>query len=338
MEAFAASTLSKIKIFYRCKFLATPSVYDKIFNKLQLEKTYGDCKDLKVLDLYPGPAQQSLIFHNRYKPKQHLLLDNRIKFVKFWEENLNSIPFQRINLDPYDWKTYLYLIDETKQFEPEKQSRDHINNKLLVMANLTDKKMEGLVMQWYNCIGQRNWIYRFGRVKMLLWVSTTTAIKLLALPGYSIRQKCSVVRETFTNTKLIALTEDKEAKNIPDEVILRDDPIWINHNDTLPTKADGNPMALLEIDPLDFEVNKEIWDYVTQNLMILRQTPLIESIESLGPGALDYYTKTINNPDFMKKKPNSLSAKDYLNIADLFEKWPFKPDIYLNFYSHSQDD
>ncbi|KAG0671565.1 Mitochondrial transcription factor 1 [Maudiozyma exigua] len=334
-------TLSEIKVFYKFRYLSSPEVLKKIFDRLRLEDTYGDCKDLKVLDLYPGPAQQSLIFNNRYHPKQHLLMDSRPQFTSFWKKNFKKSPFQMSTLNPYDWESYLMLIDHQRIFMPEKQARDHINDKFLIMGNLTDKKMEGLLMQWYNCIGQKNWLQRFGRVKMLLWVPTSSAIKLLS-PTYSTtRAKCSVVAETFTDSKLIALTQDDESELFDKKVIDKHNPIWIDYSSTLPlkiSKSTKSPMCLLEIDPSDVQLDKENWDYITQQLMIQKRTPLKEALESLGPGASEFFEKEIKDNDFMNRWPQSLSAEEFIYLSDIYYRWPFKPDMFMNLFNPRQDD
>ena len=330
--------LDNISSFYKSSFLVNPAVYEKIFDKLQLQKTYGDCKELKVLDIYPGPGQQSLIFNEKFRPKQHLLMDDRPKFTKFWKNHLQSSHLQMSTLNPFDWESYLMLIDYQKIFQPEKQPRSHINDKFLVMANVTDKKYEGLIMQWYNCIGQKNWLQRYGRVKMLIWVPTSTAIKLLAKPGFKARSRASLVAETFTESSLIAMTDDTEVKKMDPEVMQEHNPILINHNDTVPNKKLKIPMALLSVSPRDFNVDKENWDYVTKQLMIQKITPFKDSVESLGPGGKDYFIKQINSDEFMERSPGSFTAQEYIKLTDIFSKWPFKPDIFMSFFNPNQEE
>ncbi|SMN22081.1 similar to Saccharomyces cerevisiae YMR228W MTF1 Mitochondrial RNA polymerase specificity factor with structural similarity to S-adenosylmethionine-dependent methyltransferases and functional similarity to bacterial sigma-factors [Maudiozyma saulgeensis] len=340
-KPLTATNLSEIKVFYKFRYVVSPRVLENIFDKLRLEDTYGDCKDLKVMDLNAGPAQQSIIFNNRYRCKQHLLMDNRPQFTNFWERNLKKSHFQMSPQDPYDWESYLMLIDHQKLFVPEKQPRDHIHNKFLIMGNLTDKKEEGLLMQWYNCVGQKNWLQRFGRVKMLLWVPTSSARKLLAPASSTQRAKCSLVCETFTDSKIIALTQDEESDLFDKKLLDKFDPIWVDYSSTLPqkfSKTKKSPMCLLEIDPLDFELNKGNWDYVTQHLMIQKSTPLIDAIESLGPGATDFFTKQINDPEFMKRCPYTFSAEEFIYLSDIYFRWPFKPDVFMNLFNAQQEE
>lgn len=172
--------LAKIQHYYGFRYLLNKAVHEKIFSKLKLKDTYSDVNKLKVLDLYPGPAQHSVVLNNYLKPSQHVLMDARPDFVKHiralsLESNGN---LQLYNRDPYDWQSYTNMIEKEKLFVPTKQPQDAIHKEFLVMANLTGMIGEGLFMQWLACIGNKNWLQRFGRVKMLVWVQESTALKL----------------------------------------------------------------------------------------------------------------------------------------------------------------
>lgn len=328
--------LATIKHFYRFKYLVNPIIYDKIFKKLRLEQKYENFEQVKILDLYPGPAIQSAIFNNQFKPKQHILLDSRPSFAKFIESQYKDSSLQFIEEDPYDWSSYTKLIDDKKQFVPDTVDQDHLNNKFLIMANLSEKGHEGLLIQWLNCLGYRNWLFRFGRVRMLIWVPTNTALKLLAEPGERARTKCSVLRETFTISKLIATTNNKDLELFNKRDLLHWDPVIFQNEDTLPAKEIS--MSLLEIEPIKHELDFDTWDYVTKHLMILKSTPLIDAVESLGHGGREYFSEKIGDRSFLERKPLSLDATEFKYLTKIFENWPFKPNIYLDFVDLSQEE
>lgn len=330
--------LDNIPTFYKSSFLVNPSVYETIFQKLQLQKVYKDCNDLKVLDIYAGPGQQSLIFNEKFRPKQQLLMDNRPKFTNFWETHLKGSHLQLSTQDPYSWESYLMLMDYQKIFVPETQDRGHIHNKFFVMANVTDKKYEGLIMQWYNCIGQKNWVHRYGRVQMLVWMPTATAVKLLAPPKSSARSKASLVAETFTESKLIAITDDTAATKMDKLILQQHDPIMIKHADTVPNKRPQIPMSLLLITPRNVTFNKDNWDYITKQLMIQRKTPFEDAAEALGPGGREYFTQVLQDKNFMSRNAASFSAEEFILLTDIFTNWPFKPDIFMSLFDVDNDD
>lgn len=329
-------SLSHIKHYYGFRYLLNPLLHEQIFDKLKLEQTYKNFQEVKVLDLYPGPAQQAAIFYNRYKPKQYALLENRPDFSKHLKEEFYASPLEVFESNPYEWSSYTDLIDKTRQFVPEKQPLTHINDKFMVTANLTNHAHEGLLMQWFACIGNRNWLQRFGRVKMLLWVPTSAAAKLLATPGSHLRSKCSVVREAFTDTKLIALTDTKERELFGKSEFERYNPILFANSDAWQIRDKG--IALLEINPNHHNIDLDNWDYVTKHLLILRKTPLTESLNCLGHGGKDYFNQKIQDKGFLNKTPGDLTNYEFLYLTDLFDKWPFKPDIYMDFVDVYQEE
>ncbi|QLL32630.1 hypothetical protein HG536_0D01520 [Torulaspora globosa] len=329
-------TLSKIKHYYGFKYVLNPAVNEAILEKLQLEKTYGNRARWKVLDLYPGPSQQAALFYNRYKPGQYAMMESRPDFFQHLSQEFAESPLEIYNKDPYEWSSYVDLIDRSQAFVPEKQSLDHINDKFLCLANLTSTGHEGLLMQWYACIGNRNWIQRFGRVKMLLWVPTTAAIKLLGVPGSLSRSKCSVVREAFTETKLVATSDTKEIKQFDSSVMHANNPIIFSNKDVWPSREKG--ISLLEVDPKAHDIDLDNWEYVTKHLLILKKTPLLEALDSLGHGGKDYFKSKIEDKELLRKTPGELTNDEFIYITGLFANWPFKPDIYMDFVDIYQEE
>lgn len=335
--------LLSLKHTYRFQYLINPAICEKIFSKLQLDKTYpNNLKDLKVLDLYPGPGIQSAVFNNMFAPKQHLLMDSRKAFADFQEKYLVSHSNQNnltmIRKDPYDWASFTDLIDKEKILSPEVQDRTHIHDEFLIMANVTEKKHEGLIIQWLNCLGYKNWLMRFGNVKMLLWLPTQTAVKLLAPPGTKHRNKCSLYLESFANTNIVALSQSAHLKDFDKTLIERCDPILIDKPDDIFPMYTKDSITLLEINPKDQYIDVDTWDYVTKQLMILRRTPLIDAVESLGHGAREYYLEKVTDKSLMERCPVTLTHDEFIYIIKLFKDWPFKPDIYLELHDIKIDE
>lgn len=328
--------LSKIKHFYGSKFLLNEKIHEKILDKLKLEKTFKNPKEMKVLDLYSGPGQHSAIFYNRYKPNQYAVMESRPDFQKILKEQYEGSPIQIFAKDPYEWTSYTDLIDSEKRFVPEKQPHESLNDKFMVIANLTNSAHEGLLMQWFNCIGNTNWLQRFGFVKMLLWVPVSSAIKLLAAPGMHMRSKCSVVREAFTDTNLVAISNGIDKTLFHKNLLESNDPLIFQNEDTYPQR--GNGIALLEVNPKKHITDLDNWDYVTKHLLILRKTRLKDAVESLGHGAKDYFSQKVEDPTFLNKYPVDLTNEDFNYLTNLFNLWPFKPDIYMDFIDIYQEE
>lgn len=354
LPILSAKELSRVQRVYNFKYLVNSSVQERILDKLQLESHY-DFKYTKVLDMFPGPAQFATVFINRYKPFQYTLMEDRPAFVKFIKEQYND-QMHLLQDDPYKWSSFLKIIDENKQFVPETQGRDRIHDRFLVHANLTNPQYEALVMQWLACIGNRNWIHRFGRVKMLLWVPTKVAYKLLAAPGSTARSKCSLVTEAFSDSRIVAMSDDSKTNKLFDpERLEKDDPIYFSEKDLLsvrkPVQSEfkgeedtgrrNTPVTLLEIDPLDHNTDLENWDFVTRHLMILKKTPLREALNSLGHGALEFYLLKLEGTPheaLLDEYPQRFTKDDFHLITRIFYEWPFKPDINLDFIDILQEE
>lgn len=290
-------------------------------DKLKLENHFK--QDTKVLDVYPSNGLFSGALYNRILPEQHILMENRKEFNNWLNDYISTLSephtFDLHKLDPYNWKSFLNITDDTKILQPGVESRDHIHSKFLLTGYCCN---EGLLMQWLSCLGNQNWIQRFGNVKMLLWVPNSSAIKIMASPSTTNRNKCSVTREAFSNTKVIALPNTKDLKKYDHKLLDVDQPLLIKPDDFSNSKV---PLALLEIDPLDHHVNDVFaWDFVVKQMMASKVKPMEESINFLGPAASDFFQQHLSE-DIWAKTPRDLTAEEFNEIAKLFELWPFRP-------------
>lgn len=337
--------IDALKHSSKFQYLVNPTITERIFDKLKLERDYPDISNrLKVLDLYPGPGVQSLIFNNRYKPKQHCLMDLKKTFRHF-KGFLKNERLKHIMKDPYEWSSYTDLIEKEGVFVPEYQKRDHIHDSFLIMANVTERKKEGLIIQWLNCLAYKNWLMKFGNVKMLFWIPTQTAVKLLAPPGLGTRNKCSLTLEAFSDTTIVAASQGINWDQFDPKLLAKSNPIFIDGPDDIYPKGSNrtkedkdNSITLLEINPNGKQVDVDIWDYVTRNLMILKKTPFIDAVESLGHGAREYYREIIEDESLLKRCPVTFTYEELMYITDLFIRWPFKPDIYSELYDIKLDE
>jgi transcription factor 1 len=290
--------------------------------KLQLNKFYKE--DVKVLDVYPNNLVFSTSLYNNLRPSQYVLMETRKDFLQHIKQYLETIKtiehnFQLAPLDPYVWKSYLKLTEEDKTITPEFQTRDHIHTNFLFTGNVSE---EGLLMQWLACLGHQNWMIKYGNVKLLLWVPEASAIKITAPPSSPARAKCSVVTQTHSYCKLIAIQSAARKKKFSAEVIERDDPLIIDGA----AFSSASPMTLLEINPKDVPVNDIYsWDYVVKSLMISKTLPLIDAVNNLGPGAEQYFSQRMSKK-LLQTKIKDLSSDAFLEITTHFDNWAFKPD------------
>lgn len=337
--------LADLSCTIRLQFPVGEKYLSQIIQKLDLPRQYNK-PQLKILDLYAGPSVQSVMLNDLLKPKQHLIMESRPKFVQFNKEYVvGHNGMQIAELDPYEWSSYDKIIKEDKIFTPTVQSREKMHDELLISANVTDLKMKGLVLQWLDCIPNENWLMKYGRVKILLWLPTVTAAKMLAPVGHSKRHRWSLVTETVTDTKLVALTDGNDLNEFDPDLISKWNPIVSESaNDIFQSKKSSSQgsSCLLDITPKNVNINADVWNYVAKQLLILKSTPLETSLNSLGHGASEYFKSVVKDPSLLEKLPVQLTTEDMLYLVDIFDNWPFKPNIYFEafnvYFDHGAGD
>ncbi|KAL6950864.1 hypothetical protein ACO0QE_000146 [Hanseniaspora vineae] len=318
-----------------------------------------------------NPKQQLLLDTNE---KFNEFIDKNLQMVKTAQQPSKSdgnkfkyyhtqIPelsnMQHAHLNPYQWATYSTITNndiatnktvnpEKAIFLPSQKNTDKLHDEFLIHGNLTGLVCarysgEALLMQLYGCVHRKNWMQRFGRAKMLFWVREATALKLIARPGDVGRSKASLIAETFTNTSLVAVNkntvENPKSKRyaLHPELIAKHNPVIFSDDEAKIVTEDKERIALIEIDPVTFpSFDFEQWDYVTRQLFVLHNHPLTASISTLGPGAKEWILPRLPK-EWHDLKPTQLSKEAFLKIYEIFSKWPFKPDINLEFLDIYQD-
>lgn len=159
---------------------------------------------MTIIDAYPGNGIWSSALYNEIKPSNHVLVEPLVgtqKFLnKFVDPSKNT--WKVWPEDPFRWNTYDNMITNGI-YKPISHPRTAINPHLLFTCNLSSIQGEQLCVQFLNCVMNRNWLQKYGRVKMLLWVRYTTLVKLLAPPGSKRRGRVSVQTEACSDTRLV---------------------------------------------------------------------------------------------------------------------------------------
>lgn len=161
-----------------------------------------------IIDAYPGIGIWSAALHNTLQPEKHIMLEPVVGFQKYLRPFIEEIEtpsetnVQLRSEDPFRWSTFTDLANNGI-ISPQLAPRDQINPFLIYTANLTSIQGEQLCVQYLNCIMNQNWLQRYGRVRLLLWVRHGTASKLLGQPGGKFRQRVSVQTESCSNTRLV---------------------------------------------------------------------------------------------------------------------------------------
>lgn len=298
-----------------------------MINQLKLPSYYTD--NVTIIDAYPGPGVWSAALHNTIKPKQYIAMEPNPTYRRFLD-TLQQPSFQVVASDPFRWRSFTDLVSENI-YSPIKHARSRgIHPNLLVTANLSMRQGEQLCTQYINCITNQSWLESYGRVRLLLWVRSSTAIKLLLGVGHKNRSRISVQTESACKAKLIIGDKHQGTGNGLKDPSIKCSPVLVDRADFYPTGSD--PPVLLQLDPLEHQPdNLDSFEYVLRMLFILRSKPVQDAISTLGAGALQDIGPKIGD-DILKLCPRDLTLNQLKVIVDAFDKWPFKPDLLHDFF------
>lgn len=319
----------KVRFGYGRTHLRNTLACQQIIDKLNLKSNFKP-GEFDIVDANPGYGLFSSMLNYELQPRNHILIENKERCCIAWKkiiDHLDSLGYNH-NLklyekDPYEWQTYTDLIQKDNLINPVKKSFDKLNDELLIIANWSGDKDESTIAQWIGCCGDRNWLMKYGKVKMIIFMPLPTARKFVALAGYKKRKRTGLKVDMFTESKLIAFSD----VNIPcgnefdPRVLVRDQPIPIEKQSSIR----NDEFAVVEFSPgkLTSEMISNV-DHLLLPIFLGHKT-LRESIPIFAPGA-EYMYKFL--PDStLNKTPYELEPKDILLLSEAYEKWPFKPTV-----------
>lgn len=296
-------------------------------DKLGLADYYRG-KNTTLIDAYPGAGVWSAALNEAVQPKKHVLLEPVVtlnKYLRPLVPELDSVTLR--SEDPFRWRTFTELAD-AGVYTPINYPRDQpgVNPHLLYTANLTSTQGEQLCVQYLNCMLNRNWLQRYGRVRLLLWVRQSTAIKVLGLVGSKQRQRVSVQSQACAVSTVAIAPEDHPIPGF-DTLVTCKPSDWFLERGSI-----SGQVVLLQMDPAPNTIEHvDAFEYVIRSLFVLRQRPLIEALGNLGPGAPQDLAPRLA-PEILTKTPADMSMDEIYAVVEAFAKWPFKPDILHDFY------
>lgn len=313
-------------------------VIKKILNKLNLKKTYSKLETVEIIDIFPNPGLFQSMINYELKPKKHVLIDNDKANSEIWQNYINYLKQKTKNKenfdfylgDGYKWETYDRLINNSKIINPKFQSRNKIHDELLILANISLKKHgEYLFAQWINCIAYRNWLHKYGRVKMLCFVHENIAKKFMTGSCNLKRNKASMKKDIYTNSRIICITESnpysyKTGTGYDPNIIFRDQPIVLKKKDLSSNKN----ISLIEIDPKNISNdNIEMKDYIMQCLFFKPLKSVFESMGLFGNNCVIDLAPKIPKK-ILNKTVKDLLIDEWNIIFNVFYNWRFKPSLY----------
>ncbi|EGV60497.1 Mitochondrial transcription factor 1 [Yamadazyma tenuis] len=320
------------------KSIINPQACQQIIDKLDLKKKYPKSNSLNIVDIFPGFGLFSTMINQELRPKKHILMEETKVCIPHYEglfellqkDKKYNDSFVLYPKNGYKWESYETMVNEDKLLEINTQSEDNIHDELLIVANmLTLTYGEAVFAQWLACSAHKNWLQKYGRVRMICVLPEVTAQKFLSGPSFFRRNRSSIKRDLFTDTKLIAINEMEGDNYAPDgygydpNLLVKDQPVIVPLTTIYPAPT---RMAVVEVNPKQtVDINTDYLDYIAQILMYRRTHPLQEALKYLSPGAEEDLGPKLKH--LLEKTPRDLTSEDFHELVKAFESWPFKPSL-----------
>lgn len=334
MQNTKGEWLQSVKRLYNRKNFTN---YDRAVEAVR-KLGYGDFyKNATIVDAYSGAGVFSAALHNEIKPQRHIILEPLKGYYKFLK-TLESDTVTVEDSDPFRWGAFAAL-EEKGVLQPESQPYSQIHNGLIFVANLGHPQGEQLTAQYLNCITNRSWLEKYGRVRLLIWMRAKVAEKLLANAGEQNRHRMAVQRESCCDVRVVfhepSIPKTGKSKSeAPGYPQLLQNPLLDFDLKRDLSAQSATPVTLVELTPKAEQVeNLDEFEYVNKMLFISRSTPLRESLNTLGPGGSDDLAEPLK--DLLHKVPTELTIDEFQRVVQAFVNWPFRPDFLHDFYEEA---
>lgn len=333
---------------YGFKNIVSGVACQNILDRLQLQQKYPNSPGkLTIVDAFSGYGLFLSMLNYELKPKNHIIIDGTKENTEVWDSRLsyleratgNAENFKYYSLDGHAWETYDHIFKKERAADLHVQSRENVHDELLIVANISSSKFgESLFAQWVMCCAYQNWLQRYGRVRMILFVRESTAAKFLAGPNFAKRNRAALKRDLFTDINLIAVSDTQSdsigtaGDGYDPNLLVRDQPLVLPSSAILPT---GGDLAVVEVVPKflpSLDVNA--LEYLTQVFMYKASNTVRESFNTLAPGAEEDLGSQLPN-EILNKTARQLSTQDLLEIYKVYNNWAFKPSYEdtINFFT-----
>ncbi|KAG4305379.1 hypothetical protein PORY_000935 [Pneumocystis oryctolagi] len=321
LKSFLQKNLPKA---WRNSVLVNPLVAEHAMNVLELNMY----RDTTIIEMGPGPGIMTQALLKRVNPKLHILMEPNKIFHPFLEKICEEKSNQAVltKLDGFLWSSYSTL--ETQGlFKPVCHPMDQIHPSLLFIAHLPYGVLgEQLLAQFFTARFDEIWIHQYGRIRMLLWITTSLARRIMAPPGRPGRCKLGVIGESVANCRIIVGNKDISGL----EPTLRTKP------EDFVREKDLILMEVIPLSEIPIKTPLDSFDYVLKHLFVLRKTPLMRAIGTLGPGA-EVLTKELPLK-LLEKRVDEMTRDDFDEIGQVFDKWPFRPKILFDQWVNDKED
>ncbi|KAF3911845.1 hypothetical protein AA313_de0208656 [Arthrobotrys entomopaga] len=170
---------------------------------------FSEYKDCTILDFNPGYGIFSKALNDAVKPKKHILLEGEHGFVPYLQRICTHESFEIMQRDFYNWKTLDDLIAMGKLDIPKVPREEGVNKKLLITGLLhKDTKGDRFMAQILDNIGKEEWIFQYGRVKCLLWL-TEEMMSRYVPRTFGRRNRAAILIQALADIRVLAQPPEK---------------------------------------------------------------------------------------------------------------------------------
>lgn len=206
---------------------------------------------------------------------------------------------------------------------------------LLLMVNCDFRlqaQQEKMVFQWLQAANTRDFFFRLGKVKLLMWANTKCIAQYFGdIKGQRLRAAYTLCNGTDIRLRAVLWPGNspdvKRWTQLPSAVLEEHDPVFIT-----PADMDAAPGAkntsscLLEVTPRTPAVDRTLNEYVARTMFHLKQRTVRESSAGLGHGFGDYLASKMPLA-VLDKRSSMLTNDEYWQVVSVYDTWPFRlPD------------
>ena len=350
-------------------FVANRGTVDRIIECMGLHERESQGIKTTIVDAYSGPGTFTRAFMKHPNVERVVAIDQAPRFLKYLE-HLHQDPalsnvqhkLSVVHDSAFNWSSYETLVNDghLRHLEgriPRLGSNPppmdwYATSPIIYFAQLPNTVHgEQLFAQIVHAISSRSWLFKFGRVKMVFVCGDTVSMRSLASPqDLRSRAKLGTVVQSLSKPRLLLTGDDLEpyaahmfppTPSVGPRVPLTS---VLIPNTNISSGLLKRKLSVLEVEPLKDPLiaarDMESFDFLTRNMFVLKTKTVEEGLKHVMPGANNVLRLLSPTHPRMKNRPEDvvlpdtpivqLTNRQWAALAEAFEKWPFKPTIYMD--------
>lgn len=350
-------------------FVANRGTVDRIIDCLGLNERESQGIKTTIVDAYSGPGTFTRAFMQHPNVESVIAIDQAPRFLKYLEHLYHDPALSEVQHklsivhdSAFNWSSYESLVNDghLRHLEgriPKLGSNPppmdwHATSPIIYFAQLPNTVHgEQLFAQIVHAISSRSWLFKFGRVKMVFVCGDTVSMRSLASPqDLRSRAKLGTVVQSLSTPRLLLTGDDLEpyASHMfpPTPSVGPRVPLTsvLIPNTNISSGLLKRKLSVLEVEPLKDPLidarDMESFEFLTRNMFVLKTKTVEEGLKHVMPGANNVLRLLSPSHPRMRDRPEDvvlpdtpivqLTNRQWASLAEAFEKWPFKPTIYMD--------